>query len=207
MRRLCLSLQHWQRRTAMNKYSSPNVRKQVWASVPSGTITEAPSGQLEVNVIFTDREETIAALKTAKSLARDLGARIRLLAAIVVPLRLPLDQPQVSVQFMEQLLQDLMIQTEQDESEMTVELYVCRDWFEALSRILHPDSLIVLATRRRWWTTPTSRLAQALRAQGHRVALVDSKRPGGKNYSTEVESKRRGYGAYPVGTMGSRGEI
>ena len=191
----------------MNKYSSPNVRKQVWASVPGGTITETPSGQLAVNVIFTDREETIAALKTAKSLARDLGARIRLLAAIVVPLRLPLDQPQVSVQFMEQLLRDLMIQTEQDESEITVELYVCRDWFDALSRILHPDSLIVLAARKRWWTTPTSRLAQALRAQGHRVALVDSKRPGRKNYSTEVESKRRGYGAYPVGTMGSRGEI
>jgi hypothetical protein len=161
----------------MNKNMNPDLRKHSWPEAPGETIPEEPSNHLEVNVLFTSREETVAALKAARSLARDLGARIRLLAAIVVPLRLPLDQPQVSIQFMEQLLGDLMLQTEQDGPETAVDLYVCRDWFEALSRILRPNSLLVLGERKGWWTTATARLAQALRSLGHRVVLVDSKRP------------------------------
>jgi hypothetical protein len=175
----------------MNKHASPNIHKQIWPFASSETVAEEPSNQLEVNVIFTDRDETIAALKAAKSLARDLGARIRLLAAIVVPLRLPLDQPHISVQFMEQSLQDMTNQVEPDGTETVVELYICRDWLTSLAGILRPNSLLVLGERKRWWTTPTFRLAQALRSLGHRVALVDSRRPSAGRFGNEIGSGHR----------------
>ena len=197
----------------MNKHANPNIEKQIWLAVPSDTAPETPSRRFEVNVIFTDREATLAAVKTAKSLARDLGARIRLLAAIVVPLRLPLDQPHISVHFMEQSLQEMMRQTDQDGTEATIELYVCRDWLASLSQILRPNSLVVLGDRKRWWTTPTSRLAQALRALGHRVALVDSRRSGagqlwnttGRGYRESTESSEANWSHDTKSRAGSRG--
>lgn len=186
MPRLCPPAQDWFRITTMNKHSNSNIRKRSWPSVTNETVEEALLNQLEVNVIFTSQEETIAALKAAKSLARDLGARIRLLAAIVVPLRLPLDQPHISVQFMEQSLQEMTGRTEPDETETAVELYVCRDWLTALSQILRPNSLLVIGGRKRWWKTPASRLAEALRSLGHRVALVDSRHPSENRFRNEV---------------------
>src|ERR1035437_5430404 len=72
----------------------------------------AKPARLEVNVIFTDPQATAAVLKTAGSLARDLGACIRVRAAIAVPYALPLDKPPVSVRFTEGLLSDLVCRLE-----------------------------------------------------------------------------------------------
>jgi len=60
------------------------------AGVGELSITEARSGarassEIEVNVIFTDSESTLAALEMAGSLARNLGARINLVAAQSCP--------------------------------------------------------------------------------------------------------------------------
>src|SRR6185436_18478235 len=74
-------------------------------------------GQLEVNVIYTNPKATGAALKSAALLARDLGARIELKAVITVPMRLPLDQPPVSVSFLERLLAKLVCQVGQSPCE------------------------------------------------------------------------------------------
>ncbi len=79
-------------------------------------------------MIFTDPCATAAALKTAGSLARDLGACIRIHAAIAVPYPLPLDQPPVSVAFIERLLTNLVCRLEQKGNfEPTARLYLCRD--------------------------------------------------------------------------------
>src|ERR1700756_1195428 len=73
-----------------------------------GERTGHQPGRFEVNVIFTDPQATVAALRTAGSLARDLGANIRVRAAITVPYTLPLEEPPVSVAFTERLLSDLV---------------------------------------------------------------------------------------------------
>jgi hypothetical protein len=129
-------------------------------------------GQLEVNVIFTDPAATAVALQYAASLARNLSGRISLRAPVVVPLRLPLDQPLVSVRFMEQRLSDLVCRLGEDAAGATVHLYLCRDRVEALVEVLSPDSLVVIGGRNRWWVTEESRIANALRSKGHRVAFV-----------------------------------
>jgi len=133
------------------------------------------AGPLEMNVIFTEPAATACALTFALSLVAELGARIRLHAAIPVPVALPLDQPPVSVAFMQEKLSALAAQIECDGFAPAVHLYVCRDRVPALLQVLKPNSLVLLGGRKRWcwWPTDASRLARALRAAGHRVILVD----------------------------------
>jgi hypothetical protein len=142
------------------------------------TRTAAPkfaSGPLAVNVIFTDVQSTAAALKFAQSFARELGASISLRAAVAVPFQLPLDQPQISVAFLQDAMRELVAQLKSETFDPTIHLYLCRDRVWALSQVLKPNSLVVIAGRKRWWPTAETRMARALRAEGHRVIFVDSK--------------------------------
>jgi len=142
------------------------------------TRTAAPkfaSGPLAVNVIFTDVQSTAAALNFAQYFARELGARISLRAAVAVPFQLPLDQPQISVAFLQDAMRELVAQLKSETFDPTIHLYLCRDRIWALSQVLKPNSLVVIAGRKRWWPTAETRMARALRAEGHRVIFVDSK--------------------------------
>jgi hypothetical protein len=159
----------------MNNPYSSDVRGQSTALLTWETAKTSDFDQLEVNVVFTDEGATAAALKSAESLANGLGACIRLRAAIVVPFRLSLDQPPVSVRFMEQLLCKLVDQREGKGPELSVHLYVCRDQIETMLLVLRPNSLVVIGDRKRWWPTAMSRIAGILRAEGHRVVVVDVK--------------------------------
>ena len=130
-----------------------------------GERTGGPGSEpLEVNVIFTDPQATSVALKAAESFARGLGAGIRLRAVIVVPVRVPLEQPPVSVRFMEQRLRNLVGQPDPDGPELSIHLYVCRNRVEALLQVLKPNSLVVIGGRKHWWPTVASQMAGALRA-------------------------------------------
>src|SRR5260370_910478 len=86
---------------AMKNESNSAIAKPARPSVSWEAAEGLEPGRLEVNVIFTDAQATAVALKTAGSLARDLGACIRVRAAIAVPYSLPLDKPPVSVHFTE----------------------------------------------------------------------------------------------------------
>ena len=152
------------------------IAKPAQPSVRWGTPEELGPGRLEVNVIFTDPQATVTALKTAGSLARDLGACIRVRAAIAVPYGLPLDKPPVSVRFTEGLLSDLVCRLELDTFEPSVHLYLCRDQVETLVQVLRPNSLVVIGGRKHWWPTAERRMARALRSKGHRVVFIGLKR-------------------------------
>ena len=148
------------------------------------TRTAAPkfaSGPLAVNVIFTDVQSTAAALKFAQSFARELGARISLRAAIAVPFQLPLDRPQISVAFLQDVMRKLVEQLKKETFDPTLHLYLCRDRVRALSQVLRPNSVVVIAGRRRWWPTAETRMVRALRAEGHRVIFVDSRARSGSD--------------------------
>jgi hypothetical protein len=133
------------------------------------------SGPLEVNIVFTDLKPTAAALKFAQSFARELGAHIHLRAAIAVPFPLPLEEPPVSIAFLQETLRKLASQLEGDTFNPTIHLYLCRDSVRALLQVLRPNSVVVIGGRRRWWPTAESRMAHALRSKGHRVIVVDSR--------------------------------
>jgi len=137
-----------------------------------GSSDQSGVRQLEVNVIFTGVKGTSVALETASHLAAGLNASIRIRAAFAVPLRLPLEHPQVSIAFMEKLLADLASQLPEDAPEVTGHIYLCRDRMEAFSRVLGPNSLVVIAGPKRLWRTDESRVARRLQSGGHRVIFV-----------------------------------
>ena len=131
--------------------------------------------RLDLNVIFTDPQGTLAALRTAGKLAQGLGAHVHLVALQAVPLRLPIDQPQVSVDFRKRMLSELISQAELNPEETTAELYLCRDQAQALRQLLKPNSLVVMGGKKHWWPTAESRLEEALLAEGHEVVLAATK--------------------------------
>jgi hypothetical protein len=139
--------------------------------------------RLDVHVIFTSPAATRASLAAASELARELGVKITLMAAQVVPYSLPLENPPVSPAFFERSLLSLAAE---HTVETAVEVYLCRDRFETILQVLKPESVVVISDRRRWfwpmrfWPTSEQRLAAALRRSGHRVILLDSKRSGAR---------------------------
>ena len=176
MRRLFPSLHNVQWIGVMKSQSHTAIVNPASPSARWDTAEGLEPGRLEVNVIFTDPQATVAALMTARSLARDLGACIRVRAAIAVPYALPLDKPPVSVGFTEGLVFDVVCRLELASFEPSVHLYLCRDQIETLLQVLRPNSLVVIAGRKRWWPPAERRMAKALRSKGHRVVFIGLKR-------------------------------
>src|ERR1019366_6823868 len=152
----------------MKDQSNSAIAKPARPSVSWETAEGLGSGRPEVNVIFTDPQATAAALKNAGSFGRELGAFIRVRAAIPFPYPLPFDKPPVSVRFTEGLLSDLVCRLELGPFEPSVHLYLCRDQVETLLQALRPNSLVVIGGRKHWWPTAERRMARALRSKGHR---------------------------------------
>ena len=161
----------------MNRVDTAELTKQRGQFFTPALVEGTSAEPLEVNVIFTELEATAAALKAAESFARELGARICLRAGLVVPVQLPLDQPLVSVEFLEKALRDLVNRSVAGELERTIHLYICRDWMDTLSEVLKPDSVVMIGARKRWWPTSTSRLARAFRANHGRVIVIGADGP------------------------------
>ena len=144
-------------------------------AIAEGRNEASASFAIEVNVIFTDSESTLAALKMAGSLACNLGARINLVAAQVVPLVFPLTRPPVAVDYTEQRLLDLAYRGAQGPLETSIQLHLCRDKRQALLRALKPKSLVVIGGKSRWWPTKERKLAEVLRSKGHEVVVANLK--------------------------------
>jgi hypothetical protein len=121
-------------------------------------------------VIFTNAEGTKGALKAANCLAHDLDTRVELLVPQVVPYPLPLEHPPVAAEFTERALSQL---ASEQELEVTIKVYLCRDRNETVRRALTPDSFVVIGTQKRWWLNRDKMLARLLRRDGHSVIVVD----------------------------------
>jgi hypothetical protein len=86
-----------------------------------------------------------------------------------VPYPAPLERPPVLLEFSERRFRDL---AGHSPVETTVRIYLCRDRWEALNRILKPGSLVIIGGRRRWWPTAESRLARRLHRNGQEVVFA-----------------------------------
>ena len=133
---------------------------------PARPATEETNRRLNVAVVFTSVESTLAALQEAGTLANSLGARIQLVVPQVVPYPLPLDSPPVLVEFNENRFR---VMASESPVETSVQIYLCRDRFETLVSVLKPGSIVVLGGQNRWWPTKEERLARKLRRAGYEV--------------------------------------
>jgi hypothetical protein len=124
---------------------------------------------LEISVVFTSVEWTLAALKKAGALASSLGGRITMVVLQVVPYPLPIESPPVLTDWNEKRFGVI---ANESVVETTVRIYLCRDRLEALNSVLGARSIVVLGGRKRWWPTAEARLARQLSRSGHEVILT-----------------------------------
>ena len=129
---------------------------------------ESPE-DLHIGVIFTDFEDTKAALKTASTLAAGLHADIDLVVPHIVPFPLALAHPSVPPGFTLRRLSDMAAAAEVQPS---ILVYFCRDPLETLLQVLDPHSIVVVGSRKRWFPTKPERLAGKLRKNGHHVIVA-----------------------------------
>src|ERR1019366_5496440 len=78
---------------AVEKTAIPTTGYPVWS--PS----QERDNKLNIAVLFTSVESTLAALKEAATLANQLSARIRLIVPQIVPYPLSLETPPVQLEF------------------------------------------------------------------------------------------------------------
>jgi hypothetical protein len=129
-----------------------------------------PSRELSVYVPYTTSVLTRAALKAVGALTQNLGAHVSLVAVQVVPFPLPLDSPAISPSFFEE---ELKAVARDIEAPVDRQVVISRDREVAYDRAISPGSLVVLATRTRWWPTPQAKLARLLARAGHSVVLLE----------------------------------
>jgi hypothetical protein len=132
----------------------------------------AADHRLNICVVFTSVESTLAALREAGNLASNLGARITLLVPQVVPYPLPLDSSPVPVEFNERRFRVI---AGRSVVETRVHIYLCRERLAALGPALGRGSIVVLGGRKRWWwPTRDESLAKELQRAGCEVIFKET---------------------------------
>jgi hypothetical protein len=132
--------------------------------------TNESEGKLEITVIFTSADATLAAIDRAGALLRGLNCHISLVAAQSVPYPLPLERPPVLLGFNKQRLVDIASESPVD---TTVHLYLCRWRSETLASALKPGTVVFIGGRKRWWPTWEKSLARKLRRTGFTVIFLE----------------------------------
>jgi hypothetical protein len=139
-------------------------------------ISEGADARLYVNVIRTSEQGTLAALRSAAKLSKDLCGQIVLLAPEIVPFHFALERPHVPAWFLQLRLYLLAGKAEILDEDFEIRVHMCRSRRAFLSQALAPHSLIVIGAESRGWNLRNRRLVRWLRAQRHQVITVPADR-------------------------------
>ncbi len=128
---------------------------------------ETTKRTLDIVVPFTTLELTQAALDEADRLVRNLNVRIRVVAVQTVPIALNLNDPPVRTDHLEKTLRSLV-----SSALAHGEIYLVRDAQSTWAKLLRVRSLIVIASRKRFWRTRQESLAGMLERNGQEVVII-----------------------------------
>ena len=134
-------------------------------------ITATGIEPLDIVVPYTTPYLTRLALKKAEELGSEIPANIRVLRMQRVPFPLDIHHSPVSLD----TLREQTRQVARGIPTSEILIYLTRDPHETLLKALQPDSILVIASRKRWWRTSQERLKKLCEKNGYRVALVYSK--------------------------------
>jgi hypothetical protein len=140
-------------------------------TVQEGASTVAGTGLLDIVVPYTTPRLTRLALREAEELALKLPSRIRILRMLAVPFPLDLRDPPVALD----VVREQTRQVARGIAAAEIVLFLTRDPEAALLKILRPGSIVVIASKKRWWRTAQERLQRTCTRHGHQVALVYSR--------------------------------
>lgn len=156
---------------------SDHSRSAVFDSLDTGWgqgFDSTSSARLNVTVIHTSEEGTVAALIAAAHLAKNLCGHIRLLAAETVPIHFSLERPHVSADFLAHRLYRLSADAGLCGEEVSIQISLCRSSKRALAELLVPHSLLIIGGNLSWWKRRECRISRWLRQQGHHVIFVNA---------------------------------
>ncbi len=148
--------------------------EKVWVPAPGHSAPPAKwetDQKLNIAVVFTSVEATLAALREAAALAQSLRARIQLVVPQIVPYPLSLESPPVLVEFSERRFR---VVAAESLVETSVQIYLCRNRFDTLSTFLNRGSIVVVGGPKRWWPTKDEILARRLRSAGYEVLYKET---------------------------------
>ena len=146
-------------------------------SPPEIRVIAAPDRRLQIAVLFTSVESTIAALHRAVALLKGLDGRILLIEVQAVPYPLPLNRPPVSLDFTKQRLLEIAAESDVD---VAVHLYLCRFRWETIARILKPGAVIVIGCQKKWWPSWEKKIARKLQRVGYQTIPVEAPKAGAR---------------------------
>lgn len=150
------------------KYAETGAQKYWYGELGRPEQLDMAAGVLWIVVPYTTLEFTRAALRHA-GVCTDLDIHVSLVDIQVVPFPCPLNHPPVNKKFSEQRLVELFSETG---LRGNIAVLYTRDWLEGFKKVLEPGSLVVVATKKRWWRTRQEKLARALTKAGHHVMLL-----------------------------------
>jgi hypothetical protein len=131
----------------------------------------AETGLLDIVVPYTTPRLTRLALREAQELAAKLPSRIRLMRMLTVPYPLDVQYPPVALD----VLREQTRQVARGVATAEIVLLLTRDPERSLLKIMRPGSIVVIASKKRWWRTAEERLKGFCERHGHHVALVYSR--------------------------------
>jgi hypothetical protein len=131
----------------------------------------AETGVLDIVVPYTTPRLTRLALREAQELALKLPSRIRVLRMLAVPFPLDLRYPPFSLD----TLREQTRQVARGIAAAEMVLFLTRDPEQSLLKTLRPGSIVVVASKKRWWRTAQERLQRLCERNGHQVALIYSR--------------------------------
>ena len=140
-------------------------------TVKESASSAGEAGLLDIVVPYTTPWLTRRALREAQELASKLPSRIRLLRMLTVPYPLDLRYPPVAFD----VLREQTRQVARGIAATDILLLLTRDPEQTLLKIMHPGSIVVIASKKRWWRTAEERLQRICERKGHQVALIYSR--------------------------------
>jgi hypothetical protein len=138
---------------------------------------DAYSGHLELVLPYTELDLTRALLQRAEALTTGLLASIALVAVHVVPFPVDFHCPSSEHAF---LVNQLMELAAECPLPVNPQVVLARNREEGFRYALKPESTVLVGTYRQIWRTGEERLARALAADGHKVALLHIDRLPGR---------------------------
>jgi hypothetical protein len=130
--------------------------------------------RFNVTVIATTPEGTIAALKTAARLARNLDAPITLAMIEVLRPHLPLERSPFIIDFLEKRAFALVSDAGIREQPVTVQIWFCHDRKKCLRQALGSRSLAVIGGTKHWWRRAEGKLEEWLCREGYPTIFADA---------------------------------
>ncbi len=126
------------------------------------------TGVLWTVIPYTTLELARAALRHA-AVCSDLDVHVSLVDVQVVPFPCALNKPPVDQKFSHCRLNDLVKESGLPGKGAVI---YTRDWLEGFRQVLEPGSLVIVASKKRWWRTREEKLARTLKKAGHDVMFL-----------------------------------